>query len=105
MADYAKTSTTAEKIVGTLNPDQPLSGPVMISFTGPGDFRQESDKPLEIQYLSGSVAGVTVYTVTGTDAAGNSISDVVTITVSEVVPPPPPPLTTLGQTFAAAEPK
>ncbi len=106
MADFAIASDDSQKVVGTLAPDQPLSGPVnVVKDAGPSDFTQDASKPLEIQYVSGSVAGVTVYTVTGTDAAGRSVSDVVTYTVSAVPPPPPPPLTTLGQTFAAAQPK
>lgn len=106
MADFAIASDTTQKVIGTLAPDQPLVGPVnVIKDAGPSDFTQDAAKPLEIQYVSGSVAGTTVYTVSGTDAGGNSVSDVVTYTVSAVVPPPPPPLTTLGQTFAAAQPK
>lgn len=75
-----------------------LAGPLtVVKESGDGDFKQDSAVPGDLEVLSGSVAGDSIFTVTGTDAAGNSTSDRVILTVTLFVPPVPP-LASLGLT-------
>lgn len=67
-----------------------LVGPVVIAKeSGDGDFTQVSALPDQFELLSGPAAGVSVFTATGTDAAGNTAMDRYTLTVSLFVPPAP----------------
>lgn len=67
-----------------------LAGPLVITKdSGDGDFKQDSAVPGDFEVLSGSAAGDSIFSVSGSDAAGNKVSDRVILSVSLFVPPPP----------------